>query len=35
MLITPRTDNATRSELVKILCGLNCEPWKVAEFQSR
>ena len=35
ILITPRTGNATRSELVKVLCGLNCEPWKVAEFQKR
>lgn len=35
MLITPRTDKVTRSELVKILCGLNCEPWKVASHQSK
>ena len=35
VLITPRTDNATRCELVKVLCGLNCEPWKVAEHQTK
>ena len=35
VLITPRTDNASRSELVKVLCGLNCEPWKVAELQQK
>ena len=35
MLITPRTDRAFRAELMKILCGLNCEPWKVATHQSK
>jgi hypothetical protein len=35
MLITPRTCNATRSELSKVLCGLNFEPWKIAEFQKK
>ena len=35
MLITPRTDRTFRAELMKILCGLNCEPWKVAAHQSK
>ena len=35
MLLIPRTDRAFRSEIVKVLCGLNYEPWKVAEHQNK
>ena len=35
ILVTPRTDNATRCELVKVLCGLNCEPWKIAREREK
>ena len=35
MLLIPRTDKAFRSEIVKVLCGLNYEPWKVAEHQKK
>ena len=35
ILVTPRTDNATRCELVKVLCGLNYEPWKIASQQNK
>ena len=35
ILLIPRTDRAFRAELMKILCGLNCEPWKVAAHQSK
>ena len=35
ILLIPRTDRTFRAELMKILCGLNCEPWKVAAHQSK
>ena len=34
VLITPRSCNAFRCELVKLLCGLNYEPRKIAEQQK-
>ena len=35
LVIIPETDYEFRSEMVKVMCGLNCEPWKVKSHQSR
>ena len=35
LVIIPETDFEFRSEMVKVMCGLNCEPWKIKNFQER
>ena len=34
LVIIPETDFEFRSEMVKVMCGLNCEPWKIQNHQS-
>ena len=34
LVIIPETDYNFRSEMVKIMCGLNCEPWKIKNHQA-
>ena len=35
LVIIPETDYEFRSEMVKVMCGLNHEPWKIKKHQSR
>ena len=35
LVIIPETDYEFRSEMTKVLGGLNCEPWKIKNHQTR